>query len=124
MPPPEVLERWRKERITNAGPDELRELIERLRQEMADGLTPSFYLLDPAADAWEACELALLERRRVAFDRMAESRKLRKWLEDAKKHQAEFKWLLTHDGGDLGGIGRKRWLERKNALLAALAGKE
>jgi len=25
MPPPEVLERWRKERITNFGPDELRE---------------------------------------------------------------------------------------------------
>ena len=106
--------------MTTSSPDELR------KWEPKNGWAhpDDDRFIEVAADAWEACELALLERRRVAFDRMAESRKLRKWLEDAKKHQAEFKWLLTHDGGDLGGIGRKRWLERKNALLAALAGKE
>jgi len=40
--------------------------------------------MDDAAAAWEACELALSERRRVAFDRMGESRKLRKRLEAAE----------------------------------------
>jgi hypothetical protein len=41
-----------------------------------------------AAAAWEACELALWERRRVAFERMGESRKLRKWLEEATESNA------------------------------------
>ena len=65
----------------------------------------------------EAAEKALLQEHADHTDTL-------KQLEAAGKHEIEFKWLLTHDSGDVGGVGRKRWLERKDALLAALAEEE
>ena len=41
-------------------------------------------------------------------------------IEALEGHEAEFKWLLTHDSGDVGGIGRRQWIERRDALLPEL----
>lgn len=41
-------------------------------------------------------------------------------IEALEKHEIEFKWLLAHDTGDVGGVGRRQWIERRDALLPEL----
>jgi hypothetical protein len=103
MPPPEVLERWRKERITNAGPDELREEAEKARCMDYPQLA---VMLDAAADAWEKLQNDYNGLTDIAdgfyhtvIETVAENEKLEKRLETAVAHIDEVDGRLFDSHG-------------------------
>ena len=100
--------------MTMMTPEKLRALADVLVAPIGRVTTQSLKIdLRAAASAWEADRLA-------GHEWAAEGKVNRARIAALEGHEAEFKWLLTHDSGDVGGIGRRQWIERRDALLPEL----
>jgi hypothetical protein len=101
----------------NLGP----ETLERDADEMAETWgadDPSVLLMRESVHAWRE-EIAARGMERLHAS--AIEIELRNRIEALEKQLEEAVWLLNHDSGDIGGVGRKGWLKRRDILYAALA---
>jgi hypothetical protein len=97
-------------------PETLRQVIEDLDDFMRGfhGSGHNIEKLLEHADAWEAD----IENAKTGWDLV---RDYDKQIKAIRKRLEEAVWLLNHDDGDIGGVGRKEWLKRRDILYAALA---